>query len=252
MPEQPTLYAIPGSHACRSATLMLEHKGFDYRRVDLFTGLHPFLLRTKGFAGHAKPIRQVDGRTHPMLAMLDRGGTVPALLWDGERIQTNHDIARFLDRVGESSPLVPADPQLRAEVEEAERWGDEDFQMAARRIALAASAHGLDEFYDRANSGPLGPLLAPRESVRVLASAGARLSFKVGRGNEQQLLEVLPGMLDRIDAWIAAGVLGGEELNVADYMIVPSLALLCYSRKQRPMIEARPCGALLERVLPLS
>lgn len=249
----PTLYAIHGSHACRSATLMLEHKGFHYRRVDLFTGLHPLLLRVKGFSGHASPIRQVDGRTHRMLALLDRGGTVPALLWDdGQRIETNHDIARFLDRTRESPPLLPADPELRDEVEEAERWGDEVFQMAARRIALAVSTHGLGEFHDRGNSGPLGPLLAPQEPVRVLASAGARLSFKVSRGNERQLLDALPAMLDRIDAWITAGVLGAEELNAADFMIVPSLALLGYCRKLRPVIAARPCGALLARVLPLS
>lgn len=250
--KRPTLYAIPGSHACRSATLMLEHKGFDYRRVDLFTGLHPLLLRLKGFSGHSTPIRHVDGHTHRMLAMLDRGGTVPALLWDGERIETNHEIARFLERIQELPPLFPADQQARTAVEEAERWGDEIFQMAARRVALAASTHGLDEFHDRGNSGPLGPLLSPQELIRIMASAGARLSFRVNRGNERQLLDALPAMLDRIDAWIDAGVIGGAELNVADFMIVPSLALLGYCRAVRPLIAARPAGALLERVLPFS
>lgn len=251
--SEPVLYAIPGSHACRSATLMLEHKGFDYRRVDLFTGLHPLLLRRKGFSGHAKPIRQVDGGTPRMLALLDRGGTVPALLWDdGEHIQTNHEIARFLDRVRDSPPLFPSDPQLRSEVEEAERWGDEVFQMAARRVALAAATHGLDSFYERGNRGPLGPLLASRDSVRVFASVGARVSFRVNRGNEPELIDALSGMFDRIDAWIEAGVIGGEELNAADFMILPSLALLSYCRTLRPVIAPRPAGALLERVLPFS
>jgi arsenate reductase-like glutaredoxin family protein len=31
------LYVIPGSHACRSAILMLEHKQVPYRRVALVT-----------------------------------------------------------------------------------------------------------------------------------------------------------------------------------------------------------------------
>src|ERR1019366_9232078 len=216
--ERATLYAIPGSHACMSAVLMLEHEGVDFRRVDLFTGLHPLLVRAKGFAGHRTPIRQVDGRTHRMLAMLDRGGTVPALLMSGERIQTNHDIARFLDRMSAQPALFPANPDARIEVEAAEAWGDEIFQMAARRIALAAAAHGLDAFHDR--------------------------------GNDGEMLGALPAMLDRIDAWIADGVLGGEQLNVADFMIVPSLALISYRLDLRSGIESRPAGALLERLLP--
>jgi glutathione S-transferase len=36
-----SLYVIPGSHPCRSAMLMLEHKQLPYRRVDLVTLLHP-------------------------------------------------------------------------------------------------------------------------------------------------------------------------------------------------------------------
>jgi glutathione S-transferase len=248
--ERATLYAIPGSHACMSAVLMLEHEGVDFRRVDLFTGLHPLLVRAKGFAGHRTPIRQVDGRTHRMLAMLDRGGTVPALLMSGERIQTNHDIARFLDRMSAQPALFPANPDARIEVEAAEAWGDEIFQMAARRIALAAAAHGLDAFHDRGNHGRLGPLLAPRERVRMMASLGARVSFRAHPSNEGEMLGALPAMLDRIDAWIADGVLGGEQLNVADFMIVPSLALISYRLDLRSGIESRPAGALLERLLP--
>ena len=48
-------------------------------------------------------------------------------------------------------------------------------------------------------------------------------------------------MLDRIDAWIADGVLNGPQLNVADFMVAPSLALILYrddvrrcSRAARP------------------
>ena len=53
-----------------------------------------------------------------------------------------------------------------------------------------------------------------------------------------------------IDAWLAAGVLGGEQLNAADYMIAPSIALIAYRLDLRPQIEARPAGAYVERVLP--
>ena len=46
------------------------------------------------------------------------------------------------------------------------------------------------------------------------------------------------------------GVLNGEQLNAADMMIAPSLALISYRLDVRPQIEARPAWAWLERVLP--
>ena len=59
-----------------------------------------------------------------------------------------------------------------------------------------------------------------------------------------------PGLLDHVDALIEQGVLNGEQLNAADYMIVTSLALLTYRIDLEPEIMARPAGALVERVLP--
>jgi hypothetical protein len=57
-------------------------------------------------------------------------------------------------------------------------------------------------------------------------------------------------MLDRIDAWIEEGVLSAEQLNSADYMIAPSLALLWYVADLRPELSGRPLMGLLDRLLP--
>jgi glutathione S-transferase len=247
---RPKLYVISGSHACRTGMLMLEHKGIDYRRVVLPTGPHGLLVRLRGFPGHRTPIRQVDGGTHRMLAMLDRAGTVPALRYGDHRVQRNYEIARFLERELPEPPLFPPDMEHRTAVEEAEAWGDEAFQMAARRIVLAAAAHGLDALHNRGSRGRLGPLLATNEPMRVFASGGARFSFRANPGNEAKLLEELGPMLDRIDGWIEAGVLNTEQLNVADYVIAPSIALLTYRPELRAQIAARPVGALVDRVVP--
>jgi glutathione S-transferase len=246
-----TLYVIHGSHACRTGILMLEHKGIDYRRVDLLTGLHPLSLKLHGFQGNRTPIRTVDGQTHKSLAMMDRMGTVPALRYGSERIQTNHEIARFLDRVQPQPPLFPDDPGLRATVEEAEQWGDQVFQMAARRLALAGGSRGLDTMHNRGSSGRLGPLLSPNETRRVFATKNAaRFVFRASGDNDAEMLQALPPMLDKIDAWISAGVLNSSELNAADFMIAPSLALLTYRLDLRAELQARPSAALMDRVLP--
>ena len=223
------LYVILGSHACRAGMLMLDHKGVPYRSVPVPTGLHPVAVRVLGFPGR----------------------TVPALRFDGHRVQSNRKIARFLEGLHPEPPLFPADPERRLRVEDAERWGDEAFQMAARRLGLAAALHGRDSFFDRGNDGRLGPLLWRHETVRLLgARAIGRFIFDVNVTTEHELLGSLPGMLDRIDAWVHAGVLNGDELNAADFMIAPSLAVLCYRRDLRPQIEQRPAGELVERVIP--
>ncbi len=231
--------------------LMLEHKGIAFRRVDLLTGSHPYSVRMRGFAGQQAPIRSVDGQTHRSLAMMDRAGTVPALRLGSERAQTNHDIARFLDRVEPQPPLFPADPARRRAVEEVEEWGDRVFQMAARRLTLVAAYHGLDALSRRGNDGRLGALLARSEPVRAVAArAAARFAFRANTDNEREMLDALPPMLDRIDAWIEAGVLDADEPSAADFVIAPSLALLSYRLDLRPEIEARPAGALMNRLLP--
>jgi glutathione S-transferase len=248
---QAKLYVILGSHACRTGMLMLEHKGIEYERVELPTGLHPFVLRLRGFAGNPAPFRRAGDRRPRMLGTADRMGTVPALLIDGRRVKGNREIARFLEELRPEPPLFPAEADRRQAVEEAQGWGDEVFQMAARRLGLTALLHGPDGLIERGGDGRLGPLLFRQPTVR---RAGARFIgrfvFAADERADSELLEALPGMLDRIDAWIEAGVLNADQLNAADFMIAPSLALLTYRRDLRAEIERRPATRLLDRLLP--
>src|SRR3954462_8704835 len=78
------LYVIPGSHACRSAMLMLEQKGLPYRRVDIVTLMHPVVVRLRGFDAGGQT-RAAGGKRTPGLRLGDRLGTVPALAVGGER-----------------------------------------------------------------------------------------------------------------------------------------------------------------------
>jgi glutathione S-transferase len=222
------LYVIPGSHACRAAMLALDHKGIPYRPVELRTGFHGASVRARGF----------------------KGRTVPALRVDGRRVQTNREIARVLDELKPEPPLFPADPARRRAIEEAERFADEVLQPTARRIVLAAGMRDLGELTDRASRGRLGPLLAhtDKRRARVFRIAG-RFAFRITEETERRDLDALPGLLDRVDALIETGVLGGDEPNAADLQIAPSICLLSYRPDLRPEIEPRPAWALATQVV---
>ncbi|MEA2449369.1 MAG: glutathione S-transferase [Thermoleophilaceae bacterium] len=244
------LYVIPGSHACRSAILMLEHKQVPYRRVDVVTLTHPLVARLHGFDAGGQT-RSAGARRPLPLRFGDLLGTVPALAADGQRVSTNRGIARFLEERHPEPPLFPADPGQRRAVEDVERWANETLQMAARRIALAGTLHDWRALSRSSADGRMGHLLYRRELARrLIIPMIARGPFAVGRAAERELLAELPAMLDRIDGWIAEGVLGGAELNAADFMVAPSLALMLYRPDLLPQLEGRPALELVDRLLP--
>src|SRR5205085_3751215 len=134
--------------------------------------------------------------------MGDRLGTVPALACDGQRISTNHGIARFLDDRHPEPPLLPADPEQRAAVEEAERWANYTLQMAARRILAGAVVRDPGAFSRSAADGRMGYLLYRRALARrLIIPMIGRLAFAADGAAARELLAELPAMLDRIDAW---------------------------------------------------
>ena len=245
-----TLYVIPGSHACRSAILMLEHKRVPYRRVDVPTLTHPVAVRLVGFRPSAEK-RVAGTQRPPPLRFGDRTGTVPALAAGDERISTNHDIARFLDDRHPEPPLFPADDAQREPVEEAERWANETLQMAARRIALAGALRGLSAISRGGADGRMGYLLYRSALARrLIIPRIGRMVFAVDGTTDREVLAELPALLDRVDGWIADGVLGGAQLNAADFMVAPSLALILYRLDMLPMLEDRPALELVDRLLP--
>lgn len=222
------LYVIPSSHPSRTARLMLELKRIDYNRVDLMPVVSKGALRALGFSGV----------------------TVPALKIDGERIQGSREIARALDRIAPEPPLFPSDAGARGQVEEAERWGDEVLQGVARRMvwnALRRDRSPLRSYSAGARLAiPIG--LAIKTAAPIVA-----LSARFNEATDDSVradLAALGGMLDRIDAWIADGVLGSDPPNAADLQIATSLALLMTLDDVRPAIASRPAGRLAERIDP--
>jgi glutathione S-transferase len=222
------LFVIPASHPSITAELMLRHKGIAYKRTDLLPVISKGALRAVGFPGV----------------------TVPALKIDGAKVQGSRQVTRELDRVQPQPPLFPADAEQRAAVEEAERFGDEELQHPIRQIlwwSLKRDKAPLRSYSEGAKIGlPIG--LAMKTAAPIVALS-AHFN-EASEENARAAIAALPAMLDKIDAWIAAGVLNGEQLNAADFQIATSVGLAMTLDDLRPAIENRPAGALAKRVVP--
>ena len=222
------LFTLPASHPCWAARLMLDRKGIAYSRTDLMPVIARPVLRAAGFPGV----------------------TVPAMLVDGRRVQTTRAIALELDRLVPDPPLFPLEPTDRAAADEAERWGDEVLQPVPRRLIwnMMRRDHSPARSYlEDARLGLPVPLAAA--GIAPIALLAARANEATDE-NVLADLRALPGMLDHVDGLIAAGVIGGEQPNVADFQIATSIAILLTLDDLRPAIAGRPAEALAGRLLP--
>lgn len=222
------LFVIPASHPSIAAELMLDQKGIAYKRTDLLPVISKGVLRMVGFPGI----------------------TVPALKIDGSKVQGSRRIARELDRLRPEPPLFPSDPEKRTAVEEAERFGDEELQPPMRQILWWAIKRDKTPLRSYSEGAKLGlPISLAMKTAAPIVALSARFN-EADDDHVRRGLAELPAMLQKIDDWIAAGVLGGEQLNAADFQIAPSLGLAMTLDDLLPAIESRPAGALAKRVVP--
>jgi glutathione S-transferase len=63
-------------------------------------------------------------------------------------------------------------------------------------------------------------------------------------------LAELPANLDRVDELIAAGTIGAEVPNAADFQIATTVRVLLAFEDLRERVEGRPAGDLARRILP--
>jgi glutathione S-transferase len=222
------LYVIPASHPSIAVELMLQHKGIDYKRTDLLPVISKGVLRAVGFPGV----------------------TVPALKINGDKVQGSRQITRELDRLRPEPPLFPSDPEKRAAVEEAERFGDEELQHPIRQILWWGIKYDKEPLRSYSEGARIGmPIGLAMKTAAPIVSLSARFN-EASDENARKALEQLPSLLDRVDAYVESGVLNGEKLNAADFQIAPSIGLAMTLDDLRPAIENRPAGALARRIVP--
>jgi glutathione S-transferase len=221
------LYLFQGSCAALTSRLELDYKGLGYDVVYLPPVVHGVILGVRGFP---RP-------------------SVPALEVDGRRISGTRAISRLLDELQPEPPLFPPDPERRAAVEEAERWGEE-FQDAARRLFYCAARRRPSAWAAIMAGGQRTPVgLGLRATAPVLVRFAARYHRGLDRTGRDDVAR-LPERLDRIDAWIAHGLLDGADLNAADFEIATNVRSLLTFEDLAPTIENRPAATHARRVVP--
>jgi glutathione S-transferase len=211
------LYVVTASHPCWAVKRALELKGIPYKRVELPVTMHV-----------------------PLQRLRFSQGTVPGLILDGEKLIGSRAIMHRLDELRPEPALYPTDPEDRERVEEADRWGDELMQSLARRLAwwtLRANPRASVS-YGEDSTLPLPDFLAAGLTPLI-----SRLEWRINDVSDDVVrrdLQELPGHLDRVDAWIADGVIATSEPNAPALQILSSLALLNTMADVRPLLEGRP------------
>jgi glutathione S-transferase len=230
-----TLYVVHGSHPCAAVEKALTVKGIAYRKVEWPPPMHA-------------PIQWTifGARTVPGLKLSQDGG-------GSEKISGSRAIMRRLDQLAPEPPLYPAEPEKRAAVQEAERWGDEVLQPLGRTLIWPALKHRPNAMvsYSEGSKIPL-----PAGAIKLSAPFIARLACALNHANDdvaRRDLQALPGYLDKVDAWIAGGTIGGvNHPNAADLQIASTIRLLMTLADVRPLLEDRPCGRLARQLFPVA
>jgi glutathione S-transferase len=213
------LYIVHGSHPCAAVAQAMDRKGLPYKVVELLPPMHAAVQRVR-----------FGARTVPSVR-----------LETGEKLSGTMAIMRRLDELAPTPSLFPADLAARAEVERAEAWADGDWQAVARRllwVAFGRTPRAMPSYLEHAQWRLPAPI------VRALAPGAILAERKINDATEARAREDLPALprhLDRIDAWLADGVLGGETANAADLQIATSTRLLLTIGDVRPLLAGRPC-----------
>jgi glutathione S-transferase len=220
---QPRLvfHVLPPSHPCATVEAALRLKGLEYEKVELAMGPHPEEMERLYGAGHR---------------------TVPGLMVDDEPVHGSNAILERLEQLAPEPSLYPAG--LAERIREAARWGDDELQHLGRTLPWGALHFRPESMGTFAGAGALDPA-GTDYAIRFI-----RGSWKYHGITAVKLAEDLAGLpakLDRVDAWVADGLLGGAAPNAADLQIGATLSVLLTIGDLRPLIEGRPAEQVARR-----
>ncbi|MEJ7786042.1 MAG: glutathione S-transferase N-terminal domain-containing protein, partial [Solirubrobacteraceae bacterium] len=218
------LYVVHGSHPCEAVKRALDLKGMSYKTVEFPPPFHVPLQRLRFGAR-----------------------TVPSIRFeDGEKLSGSSAILKRLDE-------MVAEPALFADgrTTEAEVWGESVLQPIARRLLWGGFQRDHGAMHGYQAGGKLPAL--PKPVVAALAPLITRAEGRMNEVSDAAVradLQALTGHLDRVDKFIAEGVIGGEAPNAADLQIASTLRLIMTLGDLGAVFGDRPAAELARRLFP--
>jgi len=219
-----TLHVLPPSHPCLTAEAALKHKGLTYELVNLAMGKHQ------------DEVERIYGEGRR---------TVPGMTLGDETI---HGSTAILWRLEQEFPEHPLYPEAIADgVREAELWADGDFQDFGRRLpwsALHFRPEAMGSFGGGEQLDPAGTDYAIKFT---------RATWKYHGISAVQMaedLQVLPGMIDRIEGYAEQGFIDGDTPTAADLQIGATARVLLTVGDLHPVIEGSAAERVARRYFP--
>jgi glutathione S-transferase len=164
---------------------------------------------------------------------------------EGKRVSGTMRIARALEALRPDPPLFTRD-----DLEGEEAWADAVLQDGVRQMArwaVGKDPEAMGTFLEDARMMvPTPALRKALPAIRPIVLAQMRTRDEGARA----CLEALPAQLDRVDALLAEGIIGGAQPNVVDYQVAPSVRLMLTFDQLREPIDARPAGRHARRLVP--
>lgn len=224
-----TLHMINGSHPCATVQRAYEIKGIPLHLVEYPPPLHVPFMRLR-----------FGTKRVPLL-----------VLPSGEKVPGSRRILQRLEALQPEPPLYPK-PHLAA-IEDAERWGDEVLQDAARTIFWGAARFepGALTDFQAGSKLPKFPSIVMRFTAPVIIAGEERLNG-VTPDKVRAALAELPAHLDQLGRFHQADAFGASTPTAADLQIGASLQLLRAIEDIRPMIDSHPFARDVARWLPAS
>ncbi|MGI8558662.1 MAG: glutathione S-transferase N-terminal domain-containing protein, partial [Solirubrobacteraceae bacterium] len=207
------------SHPCMAVEAALRFKGLEYERVALTPG------------PHVEEMQKIYG---------DGNSTVPGMLFDGEPVHGSRAIVQRLEQLAPEPTLFGGGDAVR----EAERWGDQELQDLGRRLPWG-TLHFRPEAMGTFGGGE--PLDGAGTDFAIAYVRASWKYHKITAARLHEDLAGLPAKLDRIDELAAAGTIGSEQPNAADFQIGSTVRVLLTLDDLKPLIEGRPCAEIALR-----
>jgi glutathione S-transferase len=216
------IYRVPASHPSQAVIRGAELKGIEHKVVDLIPPTQA-IVATALFGARTVPAMKIIGGPN---------GT--------EKAQTTLKCLRALESLAPEPAFYPSEPGARERVLAAESFGVGEIQNLSRRIAWVALHSNPDALLSFDSNIPLPDAMSKPFGPTVIW-----MERKINDATDEKVredLELLPGLVDEIDDYIAAGVIGNEQPNAADLTIFSNIWLLSAFEDLKPFIDSRPAG----------